>query len=656
MADRPDTAPSRPQAKARRKMEDIAVNRERDFYLYYPQPKQSQSDSLFSRQASPSPVHEEIPHPLPASPAPSIEHVPRVSDDKALSAFAQLGALRLNARRCLISFFDRRNCFILAEATRTLCLHTGQAEFDNDNLCFGTSIFPKEKSLCYYTVNLRWEGSYLPLEAPDNHPSLVVNDLKKDSRFKHYPFVAGPPYSRFYAGVPIRSPSGHSIGTYCVLDDKPRNGLNKHELDFLKDMAGTVMRHLAMLRATEDQRRGKIMVKSLGSFAEGKSGLENWWADPWDSVIDQVTPLGIPGATPAQRQGHSAFEHAVQKSSMINQGDSTTSSIPSLTSPNATSPVSAPPVSAAMTPATEVAPNVLPEAATKSSTSTVNDQNSRIAPEIKAAFGRAADMIVDATEAEAAVFFDAQVSTFGGLVDDDFFSDQLPEPDKPCSVLATAACKSNRELDTPSVLGCPMSESVLRHLLRLYPHGQIFNIDNDSGSPPVNSPSGGGEIECLDGFPFTVSRKSDSMRSVDDENYLRSIFPKARSIALYPLWDSHRDRWFASAFIWSSDPLRVFTNEQDLSYLAAFSNSAMAEVARLDMKLADSAKADFISSISHELRSPLHGILGMTDLLKDSEIDSQQISHVAIIETCGKTLLETINHVSGQFPPIIISY
>jgi hypothetical protein len=38
----------------------------------------------------------------------------------------------------------------------------------------------------------------------------------------------------------------------------------------------------------------------------------------------------------------------------------------------------------------------------------------------------------------------------------------------------------------------------------------------------------------------------------------------------------------------------------------------------------------------------------MTDLLKDTEIDNQQVSHVATIETCGKTLLETINHVSNR--------
>ncbi|KAH3949661.1 hypothetical protein HBH70_048820 [Parastagonospora nodorum] len=649
MADRLETPNSRlPPARARKKMEDQAVIRERDFYLYYSQ--RPKPDLSLSRHPTQSPVHE-VPPTLPASPAPPEERPPRAPEDKALTAFAQLGALRLNARRCLISFFDRRNCYLLAEATKTLCLYTGAAEKSEDKLCWGSTIFPKEQSLCNYTVNLRWENSCVPIEAFGNHPSLVVNDLTKDTRFKNYPFVVGPPYSRFYAGVPIRSPSGHSIGTYCVLDDTPRDGLQPGELDFLKDMAGTVMRHLEMSRATEDQRRGKIMVKSLGSFAEGKSGLENWWSDPWESN-DQPTPLGVPDVNAAQQQQqqqqhrpHVTINNPVDHS--ISSGvNSAQSSVLSVTSPNVTSPSSVHPASNVVTPATEAMPEIRPDVVTKTSTSTINDQKDRIAPEIMAAFGRAANMIVDATEAEGAVFFDAKISTFGGLVDDDF-SESLPEPDKPCSILGAALCKSSREPHSLSTTEASMSESVLRHLLRLYPHGQIFNLDDDAGSPPVNSPSDGGtgDIEMCDGFPFTISKKTESTRSLDDENYLRTVFPSARSLVLYPLWDSHRDRWFATAFIWTSDPMRVFTNEQDLSYLAAFSNSAMAEVARLDMKLADSAKADFISSISHELRSPLHGILGMTDLLKDSDIDTQQVSHVATIETCGKTLLETINHV-----------
>ncbi|CAO2655648.1 Nn.00g044510.m01.CDS01 [Neocucurbitaria sp. VM-36] len=524
-------------------------------------------------------------------------------------------------------------------------MYTGEPEFQDDCLCWGSTIFPKEQSICYYTVNLVSIHTSLP---PDGHidlPSLVVNDLTKDNRFKNYPFVVGPPYSRFYAGVPIRSPSGHSIGTYCVLDEKPRDGITTHELDFLKQMSGTVMRHLEMTRATQDHRRGKIMVKSLGSFAEGKSGLENWWQDPWDSTTEQPPTDGLQDSIVAPRQRAHVPPNVAEAPLVLDQNSSAESSIPSIKSPNTISTSSVQPSTAA-TSASDVLPDIQrPEITTISSTSTKSGEKDRIAPEVRAAFTRAADMIVDATEAEGVVFFDAKISTFGGLVDDDFFSEQLPEPDKPCVLLGASLCKSTRESKASADTEASMSESVLRHLLKLYPHGQIFNLEDDTSSPAVNSPSAGGELESSDGFPFTASRKSESTRSLDDETYLRSIFPQARSLVLYPLWDPHRDRWFASAVIWSSDPMRVFTSEQELSYLAAFSNSVMAEVARLDTKLADAAKADFISSISHELRSPLHGILGMIDLLKDTAIDNQQTSHVTTIETCGKTLLETINHV-----------
>lgn len=571
----------------------------------------------------------------------AFDNNPLPSEDKALTAFAQLGALRLNARRCLISFFDRRNCYILAEATGSCSLHTGQPEFDEDTLCWGNTIFPKEKSICYYTVNLPTDRSGLPFDNAQGVPSLVVNDLTQDRRFKLFPSVVGDPNSRFYAGVPIRSPSGHNIGTYCVLDDKPRNGLSTHQLDFLKDMAGTVMRHLEMTRATEDHRRGKIMVKSLGSFAEGKSGLEDWWQDPWDTPLSATL-----SETPLQRQRPAARSNADQEPFVIDRANSTMSSIKS---PANTDTSSVRPMSSVATPASELGPEPMrtPEVAAKiTSTSSQNDPNGKIAPEIQAAFSRASNMIVDAIEADGVAFFDAKISTFGGLVDDDLFSDQLPEPDKPCVLLGSALSKSNRGSSNVSDMQYSMSESVLRHLLRTYSHGQIFNFDDETSvTPAINSPSGNADMETSDGFPFHITRKAESTRSQDDEMFLRSTFPKAKSLVIYPLWDSHRDRWFASAVIWSSDPMRVFTSEQELSFLAAFSNSVMAEIARLDTKLADAAKADFISSISHELRSPLHGILGMTDLLKDTAIDGQQTSHVDTIENCGKTLLETINHV-----------
>jgi signal transduction histidine kinase/CheY-like chemotaxis protein len=385
------------------------------------------------------------------------------------------------------------------------------------------------------------------------------------------------------------------------------------------------------------------MVRSLGSFADGRSSVDEWW-DPWEG--DVASPIAVPDTTFASRPRRATIGNATSPqmtlpdATVLNGDDSANSSI---ASGKLTSPSTEPPASASVTPASEVVEH-RPQAvvATKSSLSVTSEGKDMISPEVKEIFDRAAQMIVRATEAEGAVFFDAKVSTWGGLVDDDSFLDSPPEPDKPCVILG-AAHHQGAQSPASSTSPCTMSESVLKHLLRNYSHGQIFNLDDEVVGPAQNcNKSGDAMPEELD---RSVARRSESTRSSDDEVLLKDCFHQARSLVLYPLWDTHRDRWFASIIIWSSDPLRVFTSEQELSFLAAFSNTVMAEVARLDTKLADAAKADFISSISHELRSPLHGILGMTDLLKSTQIDSQQTSQVETIETCGQTLLETINHV-----------
>lgn len=71
----------------------------------------------------------------------------------------------------------------------------------------------------------------------------------------------------------------------------------------------------------------------------------------------------------------------------------------------------------------------------------------------------------------------------------------------------------------------------------------------------------------------------------------------------------------------------------------------MAEVSRLATITADQQKGDFIGSISHELRSPLHGILASAEFLGETSCDAFQASLVATIDSCGRTLLDTINHV-----------
>lgn len=159
---------------------------------------------------------------------------PRPSPDRALTAFAQLATLRLNCRRSFISFFDRSNQYIVAEATRSLSLETLDASQQGDEIKYGVCSLPWEFGLCRYTVSVPDSLT----DTDKDVSAFVVNDCSKDERLNHMPFVRSG--FRFYAGVPIVSPAGHKIGSYCVVDDQPRSGITDDELSFLKDMATTV--------------------------------------------------------------------------------------------------------------------------------------------------------------------------------------------------------------------------------------------------------------------------------------------------------------------------------------------------------------------------------------------------------------------------------
>jgi diguanylate cyclase (GGDEF)-like protein len=74
---------------------------------------------------------------------------------------------------------------------------------------------------------------------------LVVPDTLLDGRFVSNPFVAGAPFIRFYAGVPLCSPEGHAVGTLCALDDKP-HGFDTTQLAIIADLAGVVMEEMEM--------------------------------------------------------------------------------------------------------------------------------------------------------------------------------------------------------------------------------------------------------------------------------------------------------------------------------------------------------------------------------------------------------------------------
>jgi PAS domain S-box-containing protein len=67
--------------------------------------------------------------------------------------------------------------------------------------------------------------------------------------------------------------------------------------------------------------------------------------------------------------------------------------------------------------------------------------------------------------------------------------------------------------------------------------------------------------------------------------------------------------------------------------------------ARDQAETANRAKSRFLAMVSHEVRTPLNGILGMTDLLRDTTLTPEQATYVKAVKTSGDALLSLIDEI-----------
>ncbi|KAL9622366.1 MAG: hypothetical protein Q9160_003208 [Pyrenula sp. 1 TL-2023] len=587
--------------------------------------------------------------------------VPQSSNDTALIAFAQLTTLRLGAARALISLIDSRNQYVLAEATRTSSMRSDQDHDSEDSLWLGSVVIPRDQGICELVLATP-AAINAPNEEQDEPDVTIIQNLGEHPRIQAFSRRHRTPCLRFYAGVPIMLPDRTKIGSFCVFDDKPRD-LSADQRTFLLDMARTTMDHLEAVRLRAQHIRSHKLVNGLESFIEGLSNIQSM---PYESAareqhVSSLLDVEGRGSDRAQEAAPNtegkpanASQSFVPRAQKLRSQLLWESALPVGTKPMFSR-----------------AANIVRQSGDYDgvaflyiSSASTRNKSTRYKGNMFASDRRrkrsSSSRSSTATPSQSSSE-DAETPRKSTAANQQDTSDSnLTYPEDPCPILSLSL-GSNADVAIDHE-GNPFSNFRRRDLDRLVgksPRGRTFALNyfgqlfpgdtssSGSGTDQSNSAASSHQVAIGELGPSDSKRSGGRQHRTRDAlvRSLRKFSPEGKSFVCLPLWDFERQRWFAYAICWSNTPNRDPGMDGDLHFLRIFGNTIMNALSYIDAVAANQTKTAFVSSISHELRSPLHGMLSATNFLQDSSLDRFQREMVDSISNSGRTLLDTVDHV-----------
>lgn len=117
---------------------------------------------------------------------------------------------------------------------------------------------------------------------------MEIHDLSADARFADFPYVAGGPQARFYAGMPLLTPNGQAIGTVCVLDDKPRT-LTAGQRDALAALSRMTMALLNGRLRERNLERAAALAAAAPLYATPPAMRDGYTL----AIVEVPNPVGL---------------------------------------------------------------------------------------------------------------------------------------------------------------------------------------------------------------------------------------------------------------------------------------------------------------------------------------------------------------------------
>src|SRR4029077_8073339 len=115
---------------------------------------------------------------------------------------------------------------------------------------------------------------------------------------------------------------------------------------------------------------------------------------------------------------------------------------------------------------------------------------------------------------------------------------------------------------------------------------------------------------------------------------------------------SHLEKSGQTGALW--DEFQLDSSTREVNLLAGALNRAADARRQVESELqtakeaaeaANRAKSEFLANVSHEIRIPMNGIMGMTDLVLDTDLTSEQREDLGLVKSSAEALLTVINDV-----------